>query len=200
MQSFFSDKIINLIEALKTLPGVGKKTAQRMALQLLDKNTDGARRIAMSIDEALQAISNCDRCHMLTDKKICDLCSGERGKSLEICVVENMLDLLAIENAAIYQGRYFVLNGRISPLDGVGPEELYLPKLEKIVEDAQISEVVLALSPSVEGETTAHYISEMLSNHGCKISKIGFGVPFGGELEYLDQQTLLHAFSARVNF
>jgi recombination protein RecR len=201
VQSIFSTKIINLIESLRILPGVGRKTAQRMAIHLLNKgNTDGAKHIAVTIEQAVNSVDNCEHCYMLTDKKVCDICTSDLRNFRQICVVENMLDLLAIENARIYKGKYFVLNGRISPLDGVGPNHLHLPKLENKVKSVNVEEVILSLSPSIEGETTAHYVYELLSQYKCKISKIGFGVPFGGEIEYLDQQTLLHAFSARTIF
>lgn len=200
MQQIFSPKIQMLVEALKTLPGVGKKTAQRMAIQLLDKNREGAAQIALAIDEALNTIMHCERCQMLSDAPLCQICESPRRDETQLCVVENMLDMIAIESAAIFQGKYFVLHGRISPLDGIGPNELKLPQLEHLVQGQNVSELVMALSPSVEGETTAHFISEMLSAYPCKISRIAFGVPFGGELEYLDQQTLLHAFSARTIF
>ena len=136
---------------------------------------------------------------MLTDRQLCAICDNQRRDNQQLCIVETMLDMLAIENAAIYQGKYFILHGRISPLDGMGPNELKLPLLEQQVVDHKVTEIVMAMSPSVEGETTAHFISEILRKHHCKISRIGFGVPFGGELEYLDQQTLSHAFNAKTH-
>ncbi|WP_119344479.1 recombination mediator RecR [Facilibium subflavum] len=200
MHDFFSPKIQMLIESLKSLPGVGKKTAQRMAIQLLDKNRQGARNIANSIQDALESVKHCQRCQTLTDEPICLVCQSQKRDHTQLCIVESMLDMVAIESASVYQGKYFVLHGRISPLDGVGPNELKLPTLEQIVVNEGVCEIVLALSPSVEGETTAHFISDMLVKHQCHISRIGYGVPFGGELEYLDQQTLLHAFNARTHF
>ena len=184
MQKLFSPDIQKLIEALRNLPGVGTKTAQRMTIQLLDKNQEGAKNIAQSIIGALNTVKHCRCCQMLTDCELCTICESERRDSQQLCIVETMLDMLAIENAAIYQGKYFILHGRISPLDGMGPNELKLPLLEQLVRD---------------NEVTAHFISQMLKRQHCKISRIGFGVPFGGELEYLDQQTLSHAFNAKTH-
>lgn len=199
MQKLFSPDIQKLMEALRHLPGVGVKTAQRMTIQLLDKNQQGAKHIAESILDALDTVKHCQSCQMLTDRQLCAICDNQRRDNQQLCIVETMLDMLAIENAAIYQGKYFILHGRISPLDGMGPNELKLPLLEQQVVDHKVTEIVMAMSPSVEGETTAHFISEMLRKHHCKISRIGFGVPFGGELEYLDQQTLSHAFNAKTH-
>jgi recombination protein RecR len=199
-QRLFSPKIEALIESLKALPGVGKKTAQRMAIQLLDKKQQAAAKLAKSITEALLTTRHCRECNMLCEAELCHICSSPRRDCMQLCVVENMLDMMAIESAAAYQGKYFILHGRISPLDGVGPNELQLPKLKTLIETREVGEIVMALSPSVEGETTVHFISDMLKSQNCKITRIGFGVPFGGELEYLDGQTLTHAFNARVNF
>ena len=135
----------------------------------------------------------------VTDREWCTICESDQRDSKQLCIVETMLDMIAIENAAIYQGKYFILHGRISPLDGMGPNELKLPLLEQLVLDNEVTEVVMAISPSIEGETTAHFISQILKKYHCKISRIGFGVPFGGELEYLDQQTLSHAFNAKTH-
>ena len=200
MQKLFSPKIECLIESLKVLPGVGKKTAQRMAIQLLDKKQQAAHELAQAIENALDAIKHCQQCNMLCEDDLCHICSSVRRDNAQLCIVENMLDMMAIESASVYGGKYFILHGRISPLDGIGPHELKLPRLKTLVASLEVSEIVMALSPSVEGETTAHLISDMLKEHACTISRIGFGVPFGGELEYLDQQTLTHAFKARVNF
>ena len=195
--SLFSPNIIALIGALKLLPGVGKKTAQRMALHLLDKNPQAAQNIADALNGAISSIGHCDTCRMLTEHATCLICLNVRRDNGQICVVENMFDLFAIEESGVYHGKYFVLHGRLSPLDGVGPESLHLGQLERHVLDQNIQEVVMALSSSVEGEATVHFISEMVQRHGIEVTRIGFGVPFGGELEYLDQQTLFHAFSGR---
>ena len=198
MNKIFSPKIVAVIESLRKLPTIGKKSSQRLALHLLDKSPETAIEIAHSLIDATQNITHCKYCQALTENEICDICSDPRRDSSRLCIVENMLDLVAIEDAGIFKGKYFVLNGRISPLDGIGPSELKLDILQQIVKSRDIQEIILAISPTVEGETTAHFISEMLDKN-IKTSRIGFGVPFGGELEYLDQQTLLHAFNARTN-
>ncbi|APC97438.1 recombination mediator RecR [Francisella frigiditurris] len=197
--NILSPKIIAVIDSLKKLPSVGKKTSQRLALHLLDKSPDAAIQIANSLLDAVNHIQKCNVCQILTESEICDICSNERRDSTKLCIIENMLDLIAIEEANIFKGKYFVLNGRLSPLDGIGPKELKLDLLEKIITSRKVEEIILAISPTVEGETTAHFISEMIRNKDIKITRIGFGVPFGGELEYLDQQTISHAFNCRTN-
>lgn len=193
--SVLSPSLLNLIESLRCLPGVGQKTAQRLAINLMGKNRVGAEKLKTSIATALDTISNCNVCQVLTDNGLCPICQNPRRDIGQLCIVESPLDLLAIEGSSAYQGRYFVLNGKISPLDGVGPKELKLSLLEEQL--SQVKEIILAISPTVEGTATAHYISEMLVNTTIKISRIAYGVPFGGELEYLDHQTLSHAFTAR---
>ncbi|MED7788968.1 recombination mediator RecR [Francisella sp. 19X1-34] len=194
----FSPKITAVIESFRKLPTIGKKSSQRLALHLLDKSPETAIAIANSLLEATQTIKKCQQCQALTENTICDICSSSSRNNTKLCIVESMLDMIAIEEAGIFRGKYFILNGRISPLDGIGPNELKLDILSQIIESREIDEIILAISPTVEGETTAHFISQMINND-IKISRIGFGVPFGGELEYLDQQTLLHAFNARTN-
>lgn len=193
----FSPKITAVIESLRKLPTIGKKSSQRLALHLLDKSPETAIAIANSLLDATQNIKKCKYCQALTEEDICQICSNSSRNDSKLCIVENMLDMIAIEEAGIFRGKYFILNGRISPLDGIGPNELKLDILEQIIADRDIDEVILAISPTVEGETTAHFISQMIGKD-IKISRIGFGVPFGGELEHLDQQTLLHAFNART--
>lgn len=194
----FSPKITAVIESLRKLPTIGKKSSQRLALYLLDKSPETAITIANSLLDAAENIKKCKYCQSLTEKDVCDICSSQNRDESKLCIIESMLDLVAIEEAGFFKGKYFVLNGRISPLDGIGPNELKLNILEQIIINREISEIILAISPTVEGETTAHFISQMISKD-IKISRIGFGVPFGGELEYLDQQTLIHAFNARTN-
>ncbi len=194
----FSPKITAVIESLRKLPTIGKKSSQRLALYLLDKSPETAIRIANSLLDAAENIKKCKYCQSLTEKDVCDICSSQNRDESKLCIIESMLDLVAIEEAGFFKGKYFVLNGRISPLDGIGPNELKLDILEQIILNREISEIILAISPTVEGETTAHFISQMIAKD-IKISRIGFGVPFGGELEYLDQQTLIHAFNARTN-
>ncbi len=198
MNHIFSPKITAVIESLRKLPAVGKKSSQRLALHLLDKSPETAVALANALLDATQNISNCKCCQVLTENEFCDICSNLSRDNNKLCIVENMLDLIAIEEAGIFRGKYFVLNGRISPLDGIGPSELKLDVLQNLVVEKEIDEIILAISSTVEGETTAHFISQMLGK-SIKISRIGFGVPFGGELEYLDQQTLLHAFNARTD-
>ncbi|AJI74443.1 recombination mediator RecR [Francisella philomiragia] len=194
----FSPKITAVIESLRKLPTIGKKSSQRLALYLLDKSPETAITIANSLLDAAENIKKCKYCQSLTEKDVCDICSSQNRDESKLCIIESMLDLVAIEEAGFFKGKYFVLNGRISPLDGIGPNELKLDILEQIIINREISEIILAISPTVEGETTAHFISQMIAKD-IKISRIGFGVPFGGELEYLDQQTLIHAFNARTN-
>ncbi|QIV94360.1 recombination mediator RecR [Allofrancisella frigidaquae] len=194
----FSPKITAVIESLRKLPTIGKKTSQRLALHLLSKSPETAIDIAKSLIEATQSITNCKYCQALTENEICEICSDSKRDNSKLCIVENLLDLVAIEDANTFKGKYFILNGRISPLDGIGPKELKLDLLEKIIASRNINEIILAISPTVEGETTAHFISQIIGKN-IIISRIGFGVPFGSELEYLDQQTLLHAFNARTN-
>lgn len=194
----FSPKITAVIDSLRKLPTIGKKSSQRLALHLLDKSPETATAIANSLLDATQSIKKCQYCQALTEGTICQICKNDNRNSSKLCIIENMLDMVAIEEAGIFKGKYFVLNGRISPLDGIGPNELKLNILEEIIKSRQIDEIILAISSTVEGETTAHFISQMVSKD-IKISRIGFGVPFGGELEYLDQQTLLHAFNSRTD-
>lgn len=194
----FSPKITAVIESLHKLPTIGKKTSQRLALYLLDKSPETAVTIANSLLDASANIKKCKYCQALTENDVCNICSNTNRDDTKLCIIESMLDMIAIEEAGIYRGKYFILNGRISPLDGIGPSELKLNILEQIIADREIDEVILAISPTVEGETTAHFILQMIAKD-IKISRIGFGVPFGGELEYLDQQTLLYAFNARTN-
>jgi recombination protein RecR len=198
MSIIFSPKITAVVESLRKLPTIGKKSSQRLALHLLDKSPETAIALANSLLDATKHISKCQECQVLTEKEICDICNSNSRDSTRLCIIENILDMIAIEDAGIFKGKYFVLNGRISPLDGIGPNELKLDILQQIILSRDIEEVILAISPTVEGETTAHFISQMIGKN-IKISRIGFGVPFGGELEYLDQQTLLHAFNARTN-
>jgi recombination protein RecR len=192
-----SPVIIDLIQSFKKLPGVGQKTAQRLALHLLDKDRDAALQIQNSISQALSIVRYCEKCQCLSDHKLCNICSNEKRDASKLCVVESILDLVAIESSNVYQGRYFVLNGVISPLDGIGPVELRLPDLLSL--SLTVSEMVLAINPTVEGDATVHFIQEMHKSRAIEITRIAYGVPFGGELEYLDQKTLSHAFSARGN-
>ena len=186
-----------LIDALKCLPGVGPKSAQRMAFHLLERDRQGARELAGALVEAVDNIGHCEQCRTLSETAVCSICdSASRDNSL-LCVVETPADVFAIEHIGEYRGKYFVLMGHLSPLDGIGPAELGLDKLENRLAQGELAELILATNPTVEGETTAHYISEMAQQHQVTTTRIAHGVPLGGELEYIDAGTLAHAFSGR---
>jgi len=186
-----------LIDALRTLPGVGPKTAQRMAFHLLQDGRDGARVLADSLTVALSRIGRCTRCRMFTETEICFVCSSPQRDAGLLCVVESPADVMAIEQSAGYRGRYFVLMGHLSPLDGVGPEQLGVPALEALLEEGGVRELILATNPTVEGEATAHFLSELARARGLRATRIAHGVPVGGELEYIDGGTLAHALAGR---
>ncbi|MDR5891798.1 recombination mediator RecR [Halomonas mongoliensis] len=196
----FSPLVERLMESLRVLPGVGPKTAQRMAMHLLERDRDGGRRLAAVLDEALERVGYCRRCRTLTEEEVCALCESARRDDTLLCVVESPADQLAIEEAGGYRGRYFVLHGHLSPLDGIGPEDIGLDQLEARVAEGGIEEVILATNPTVEGEATAHYIAAQLSPHGVGLSRLAYGVPMGGELEYVDGGTLSRAFNGRLPF
>ncbi|SFU38112.1 recombination mediator RecR [Nitrosospira multiformis] len=186
-----------LINALCCLPGVGPRSAQRMAYHLLQRDQEGARRLADSLDYALQHVRHCEKCNNFTEEVVCELCSSQRRDSALLCVVEMPADLLMMEQAHCYKGMYFVLMGRLSPLDGIGPREINLDRLSKRARDNMVKEVILATNFTVEGEATAHYIGEMLQKEGLKITRIARGLPVGGELEHVDSGTLAQAVLER---
>ena len=186
-----------LINALRCLPGVGPKSAQRMAYHLLERDRDGARRLAAALLEAAEKVGHCSRCRTLSEQELCTLCSDARRDPSQVCVVESPADVAAIEHSSTYRGQYFVLMGHLSPLDGIGPEEIELDRLASRLAEGEIREVILATNPTVEGEATAHYIAEMARESGIKASRIAYGVPVGGELEYVDAGTLSHALTGR---
>ena len=186
-----------LMEALRCLPGVGPRSAQRMAFYLLERDREGGRRLAGVLAEAMQRIGHCSRCRTLTESEVCVLCANPARDDGLLCVVETPADVLAIEQAVDYRGRYFVLGGRLSPLDGIGPREIGLDLLERRFAEGGIREVILATNPTVEGEATAHYIGEMARARGIRTTRIAHGVPVGGELELVDGGTLSHAFAGR---
>lgn len=186
-----------LIESLRVLPGVGQKTAQRMAYHLLDRERDGGKRLAGVLAEALDHIGHCAQCRDFTESEICALCaSGSRDRH-QLCVVESPSDRLAIEQATGYCGLYFVLHGRLSPLDGIGPRELGLDALSARLAQGEVTELIIATNPTVEGEATAHYLAQLARQQGVRPSRLAHGVPLGGELEYVDRGTLAHAFGGR---
>lgn len=193
----YSPLLVRLMDTLRCLPGVGPRTAQRMAFQLLERERDNGRALAAALVEAMDKIGHCQRCRMLTEATTCSICeSHQRDKSL-LCVVETPADVAAIEQSAGYSGLYFVLMGHLSPLDGIGPEELGLKQLEALLAKGEIEEIVLATNPTVEGEATAHFIAELAARQKVKASRIAHGVPMGGELEYVDSSTISHAISGR---
>lgn len=196
----FSPLVDRLLEALRVLPGVGPKTAQRMALHLLERDRDGGRRLASVLAQALEEVGYCRRCRTLTEESICTLCSSSRRDEALLCVVESPADMLAIEEAGGYRGQYFVLHGHLSPLDGIGPEDIGLDLLDERLDEGGVEEVILATNPTVEGEATAHYIAEQLRERGIRLSRLAYGVPMGGELEYVDGGTLSRAFNGRLPF
>ena len=190
------DLVADLINALTILPGVGKKSAQRMALYLLDRNKDGASILANTLNDAIDNIQRCQSCRMLTSNNLCNICLDTARDIKKICVVESPSDVLAIESTGGYRGKYFVLLGRLSPIDGIGPEELGINDLLSIIEKEEIAEVILATSSTVEGDATAIYITDHVKN--AKVSRISYGIPIGGELEYVDGTTIARAIEGRV--
>ena len=193
----YSPALARLIEALRVLPGVGPKSAQRMAFHLLERNREGGRALARALEEATSRIVHCKRCRMLTEGELCEICSAPRRDSASLCVVESPADVVAVEQSGGYRGRYFVLMGHLSPLDGVGPEQLGVKQLETLLDEGEVREVILATNPTVEGEATAHFIGELVLRRGIRASRIAHGVPVGGELEYVDGGTLAHALAGR---
>ncbi len=191
--------LTELIDALKCLPGVGKKSAQRMAYHLLDKNRQGALQLSEVLSEAMQRIGNCQRCRDYTEQKQCQLCANDRRDSSLLCVVESPADVLAIESTASFSGLFFVLQGQLSPLDGIGPEEIGMPLLAERLAEGEIEEVIVATSSTIEGEATAHYIAQLAQKNikPIKVTRLAQGVPIGGELGYLDQSTLALSIANR---
>jgi recombination protein RecR len=186
-----------LIESLRCLPGVGPKSAQRMAFHLLQRDQRGAARLARSLTQALTAVRHCERCNTLAEEEVCELCRSPRRDNTLLCVVETPADLLMMEQAQCYRGQYFVLMGRLSPLDGIGPREIHLDRLARRADDGIVKEVILATNFTVEGEATSHYIGELLRAKGITVSRIARGLPVGGELEHVDSGTLAQAVIER---
>jgi recombination protein RecR len=186
-----------LIDALRCLPGVGPKSAQRMALHLLERDREGGTHLAGILARSMEEIGRCRECRDLTENEYCAICANPARDRKLLCVVESPVDVLALEQATAYRGTYFVLLGRLSPLDGIGPAELGLDDLAKRLEDNPPAEMIIATNPTVEGEATAYYLQRMAQGNGVPVSMIAHGVPLGGELEYTDQSTLAHAFGSR---
>ncbi|MFT3931582.1 MAG: recombination mediator RecR [Spongiibacteraceae bacterium] len=198
----FSPLIDQLVQALRCLPGVGPKSAQRMAFHLLERNREGGLQLSQMLQSALSQVGHCQQCHTLTELDICGICQDPRRDHTTLCVVESPADVLALEQAGSYRGVYFVLMGHLSPIDGIGPEEIGIDRLlarvrEIASDETSIKEVILATNPTVEGEATAYYITEQVKSLGVLVSRIAHGVPLGGELEYVDSGTLAHALSGR---
>lgn len=193
----FSPSLQNLIDALRCLPSVGPKSAQRMTLHLLERDREAALELAAALREAVEKVGHCSLCRNFTELEVCEICSDSRRDKTMVCVVETPGDVLAIEQSASFRGLYFVLMGHLSPIDGIGPAEIGLDGFQQRVIDEGIEEVILATNPTVEGEATAYYLTEMLLPVGVRMSRIAHGVPLGGELEYVDGSTLAHALSGR---
>jgi len=194
----YSPLITQLIDALRCLPGVGPKSAQRMAFHLLERDRQGANHLSNILAQAVEKVGYCSKCRTLSEVELCDICNDVRRDAAQLCVVETPADVIAIEESTAFKGRYFVLMGHLSPLDNIGPDDIGLDLLDKQLADGTIQEVILATNPTVEGEATAYYISEMVRTYSLKASRIAYGVPFGGELEYVNTGTLAHAFAGRL--
>lgn len=194
-----SDLLTQLMEALRCLPGVGQKSAQRMAYHLLERNREGGMRLAVALQESLQRIGHCSLCRDFTEQERCGICSSASRDAALLCVVETPADRLVIELATGYRGLYFILQGRLSPLDGIGPRELGLDKLARRLAEGAVSEMIIATNPTVEGDATAHYLAQLARQFEVRPSRLAHGVPIGGELEYVDRGTLAHAFGSRTD-
>jgi recombination protein RecR len=193
----YSPLLIRLIDALRCMPGVGRKSAQRIAFQLLERDRDGATNLSKALADAVAGIGHCRRCRMFTEHELCSICSASGRDETLLCVVESPADVMAIEDATGFRGFYFVLMGHLSPLDGIGPEELGLGALEERLREPAVGELIIATNPTVEGDATAHYLADMAARNDVQASRIAHGVPLGGELEYVDGGTLSHAFYGR---
>jgi len=192
-----SPLILELIDALKILPGIGNKSAQRMAYYLLEREQEGAKTLALTIQQALEKVGHCSQCRTLTEFETCPICADTRRDESVICVVETPADILSFEGSGVFKGKYHVLMGHLSPIDGIGPEELGLDFLESRLQSVEVEELIVATNPSVEGEVTAHYLQQMAKNYQIKVTRLAQGIPFGAELEYLDPGTLTQAFLYR---
>lgn len=193
----FSPRMARLVRALQALPGVGPKTASRIALHLVHKDRMGGQTLADALHDAVANITQCRKCRNISDSETCSLCSNERGDGKQLCVVETPADVVAIERSGGYSGRYFVLHGHLSPIDGVGPSDLGVDLMSSRVTTEGISEVIVATSTTAEGEATAMYIADMFENSEVVVSRIAHGIPVGGELEYVDMSTISHALRGR---
>ena len=193
----FSPLLVRLIDALQCMPGVGRKSAQRIAFQLLERDRDGAANLSQALSDAVSGIGHCSRCRMFTELELCSICSAGGRDASQLCIVESPADVMAIEDATGFRGLYFVLMGHLSPLDGIGPDEIGRAALDARLGEGEVTEMIIATNPTVEGDATAHFLAEMAVRHGVQASRIAHGVPLGGELEYVDGGTLSHAFYGR---
>ena len=197
----FSPLVQELINALKCLPGVGAKSAQRMAFHLLERNRVGGSKLALVLEQAMDKIGHCEQCRTFTEQPICDICLNPKRELVkQLCIVESPADVIAIEQTGDFKGKYFILMGHLSPIDGIGPDDLGLDILAQQFGNNIYNEVILATNPTVEGEATAHYIAELAKQYNVNVSRIAHGVPVGGELEYVDGNTLSHALSGRKSY
>jgi len=195
----FTPRLQQLLSALRCLPGVGPKSAQRMAFHLLGRDRDRAAELAQALQSALDKVGHCQNCRMFAEQTLCPICADQKRDAHLLCVVETPADVIAVDESGAFRGRYFVLMGRLSPLDGIGPEELGIDLLDGRLGEEQVAELILATSATVEGEATASYIAGLAAKHGIRATRIAHGVPMGGELEYVDSGTLSLAISARTS-
>jgi recombination protein RecR len=193
----YSPLLVRLIDGLRCMPGVGQKSAQRIAFHLLERDRDGANNLSTALADAVSGIGHCSRCRMFTEHELCSICSASGRDVSQLCVVESPADVMAIEDATGFRGYYFVLMGHLSPLDGIGPDELGLGLLEDWLANGNVKELIIATNPTVEGDATSHYLAELAAKQSVQASRIAHGVPLGGELEYVDGGTLSHAFFGR---
>ena len=192
-----SSLLNELVDAFKCLPGIGARTAQRMSFHLLEHDRPAGLKLAAAMQQAIEKITHCQRCRTLTEHDLCRICNNSARDESLLCIVENPSDVIALEQATDYKGFYFVLMGKLSPLDGIGPEQLGLDLLESRLKNGEVKELILATNPTIEGEVTAHYIHELAASHEVPATRIAHGVPVGGELDYVDSGTLSHAFDGR---
>ena len=190
----------NLVKAFTALPGIGRKTAQRLAVHVISSKPEVARELSAALAQAVEQIGKCQKCRNLSETSLCSLCLDLKRDEKLLCVVESPMDVVAIENAGGYRGRYFVLYGRLSPIDGIGPLQLGIANLENLIRESAVEEVILATNLTVEGEATAHFVSDRAKALGAKVSRIAHGVPTGGELEFIDSQTLGFAIEGRASY
>ena len=190
----------NLVKAFTALPGIGRKTAQRLVVHVISSKPEVARELSAALAQAVEQIGKCQKCRNLSETSLCSLCLDLKRDEKLLCVVESPMDVVAIENAGGYRGRYFVLYGRLSPIDGIGPSQLGIANLENLIRESAVEEVILATNLTVEGEATAHFVSDRAKALGAKVSRIAHGVPTGGELEFIDSQTLGFAIEGRASY